>query len=50
MDSLEVLQQINILSSAILSNFNHITLKEYIKVIIYLFRKTLKRKKITGIF
>ena len=30
MDSLEVLQQINILSSAILSNFNHITLKEYI--------------------
>ena len=31
MDSLEVLQQINILSSAILSNFNHITLKEYIE-------------------
>lgn len=31
MDSLEVLQQINILSSAILSNFNSITLKEYIE-------------------
>ena len=31
MDSLEILQQINILSSAILSNFNHITLKEYIE-------------------
>ena len=31
MDSLEILQQINILSSAILSDFNHITLKEYIE-------------------
>ena len=31
MDSLEILKQINILSSAILSNFNSITLKEYIE-------------------
>ena len=31
MDSLEVLQQINILSSAILSDFNSITLKKYIE-------------------
>lgn len=42
MDSLEVLQQINILSSAILSNFNHITLKEYIDKYYIPFQKNAK--------
>ena len=42
MDSLEVLQQINILSSAILSNFNSITLKEYIERYYIPFQKNAK--------
>ena len=45
MDSLEVLQQINILSSAILSNFNHITLKEYIERYYIPFQKNAKKEK-----
>ena len=45
MDSLEVLQQINILSSAILSNFNHITLKEYINSHYIPFQKNAKKEK-----
>ena len=45
MDSLEVLQQINILSSAILSNFNHITLKEYINSNYIPFQKNAKKEK-----
>ena len=44
MDSLEVLQQINILSSAILSNFNHITLKEYIDKYYIPFQKNAKKE------
>ena len=44
MDSLEVLQQINILSSAILSNFNHITLKEYIERYYIPFQKNAKKE------
>ena len=42
MDSLEILQQINILSSAILSDFNHITLKEYIEKYYIPFQKNAK--------
>lgn len=42
MDSLEALQQINILSSAILSNFNSITLKEYIEDYYIPFQKNAK--------
>ena len=42
MDSLEVLQQINILSSAILSNFNSITLKKYIEDYYIPFQKNAK--------
>ena len=45
MDSLEVLQQINILSSAILSNFNSITLKEYIERYYIPFQKNAKKEK-----
>ena len=45
MDSLEVLQQINILSSAILSNFNHITLKEYIERHYIPFQQNAKKEK-----
>jgi len=45
MDSLEILQQINILSSAILSNFNHITLKEYIERYYIPFQKNAKKEK-----
>ena len=37
MDSLEALQQINILSSAILSNFNSITLKKIYRRLLYTF-------------
>lgn len=44
MDSLEVLQQINILSSAILSNFNSITLKEYIERYYIPFQKNAKKE------
>ena len=44
MDSLEVLQQINILSSAILSNFNSITLKEYIEDYYIPFQKNAKKE------
>lgn len=44
MDSLEILQQINILSSAILSNFNHITLKEYIERYYIPFQKNAKKE------
>ena len=42
MDSLEVLQQINILSSAILSDFSSITLKEYIDKYYIPFQKNAK--------
>lgn len=42
MDSLEILKQINILSSAILSNFNSITLKEYIERYYIPFQKNAK--------
>ena len=45
MDSLEILQQINILSSAILSNFNHITLKEYIERHYIPFQQNAKKEK-----
>ena len=45
MDSLEALQQINILSSAILSNFNSITLKEYIERYYIPFQKNTKKEK-----
>ncbi len=45
MDSLEVLQQINILSSAILSNFNSITLKKYIEDYYIPFQKNAKKEK-----
>ena len=45
MDSLEILQQINILSSAILSNFNSITLKEYIERYYIPFQKNAKKEK-----
>lgn len=45
MDSLEVLQQINILSSAILSNFNSITLKEYIERYYIPFQQNAKKEK-----
>lgn len=44
MDSLEILQQINILSSAILSNFNSITLKEYIERYYIPFQKNAKKE------
>ena len=44
MDSLEALQQINILSSAILSNFNSITLKEYIEDYYIPFQKNAKKE------
>lgn len=44
MDSLEILQQINILSSAILSNFNSITLKEYIEDYYIPFQKKAKKE------
>lgn len=44
MDSLEILQQINILSSAILSDFNHITLKEYIERYYIPFQKNAKKE------
>ena len=51
MDSLEALQQINILSSAILSNFNSITLKEYIEELLYTFsEKRQKRNKLQAYF
>lgn len=45
MDSLEALQQINILSSAILLNFNSITLKEYIEDYYIPFQKNAKKEK-----
>lgn len=45
MDSLEILQQINILSSAILSNFNSITLKKYIEDYYIPFQKNAKKEK-----
>jgi len=45
MDSLEILQQINILSSAILSDFNHITLKEYIERHYIPFQQNAKKEK-----
>ena len=45
MDGLEALQQINILSSAILSNFNSITLKEYIERYYIPFQKNTKKEK-----
>ena len=44
MDSLEVLQQINILSSSILSNFNSITLKDYIERYYIPFQKNGKKE------
>lgn len=44
MNSLEALQQINILSSAILSNFNSITLKEYIEDYYIPFQKNAKKE------
>ncbi len=44
MDSLEALQQINILSSAILSNFNSITLKKYIEDYYIPFQKNAKKE------
>ena len=46
MDSLEALQQINILSSAILSNFNSITLKKYIEDYYIPFQKNAKKETI----
>ena len=45
MDSLEILKQINILSSAILSNFNSITLKKYIEDYYIPFQKNAKKEK-----
>ncbi len=44
MDSLEALQQINILSSAILSNFNSIILKKYIEDYYIPFQKNAKKE------
>lgn len=44
MNSLEALQQINILSSAILSNFNSITLKKYIEDYYIPFQKNAKKE------
>lgn len=45
MDSLEILQQINILSSNILSNLKPITLKEYIERYYIPFQKNAKKEK-----
>ncbi len=44
MDSLEILQQINILSSSILYNFKPITLKEYIYNYYIPFQKNAKKE------
>lgn len=44
MDSLEILQQINLLSSAILSDFSSISLKEYIERYYIPFQKNAKKE------
>lgn len=44
MDSLEILQQINLLSSAILSDFSSISSKEYIERYYIPFQKNAKKE------